>query len=114
MAKSPPSISCPHKETSPDKPLPSLPVATVRPRSPIVRRSLIDASEKPLRRSLSPSPGVRAHEEWPAILPSRPTSPNAPQTFAEKNSGHFIGMSKKHLQNSLVKEPGTHATKATK
>src|SRR5271155_3537372 len=94
------------KESSPDKPLPSLPVATVRPRSPIVRRSLIDASEKPLRKSLSPSPGVKAHEGWPAILPSQPTSPDAPRTFAEKNSGHVIGMSKEQLQDSLVKEQG--------
>ena len=115
MPKSQLTIPCPQrKESSPDKPLPSLPVATVRPRSPIVRRSLIDASEKPLRKSLSPSPGVKAHEGWPAILPSRPTSPNAPQTFAKKNFGHVIGMSKEQLQDSLVKEQGKQATKATK
>jgi hypothetical protein len=113
--KSQPTIPCPRrKESSPDKPLPSLPVVTVRPRSPIVRRSLIDASEKPLRKSLSPSLGVEAHEGWPAILPSRPTSPNAPQTFAEKNSGHVIGISKEQLQDSLVKEQGKQVTKATK
>jgi hypothetical protein len=115
MPKSPPTIPRPQrKESSPDKPLPSLPVATVRPRSPIVRRSLIDASEKPLRKSLSPSPGVKANEEWPAILPSRPTSPNAPQVFTEKTSGHVIGMSKEQLQDSLVKEQGKQAAKATK
>jgi|ERR1700722_15943091 hypothetical protein len=115
MPKSQPTIPCPqHKESSPNKPLPSLPIATIRPRSPIVQRSLIDASEKPLRKSLSPSPGVKVHEGWPAILPSRPTSPNAPQTFAEKNSSHVIGMSKEQLQDSLVKEQGKQATKATK
>ena len=102
------------KESSPDKPLPSLPVATVRPRSPIVRRSLIDASEKPLRNPLSPLSGVKAHEGWPAILPSRPTSPNAPQTFAEKNSGNVVDMSKEQLQDSLVKEQGEQAMKASK
>jgi hypothetical protein len=112
MPKSQPTIPCPQrKESSPDKPLPSLPVATVRPRSPIVRRSLIDASEKPLRKSLS---RVKAPEGWPAILPSRPTSPNAPQTFAEKNSGHVVGMSKEQLQDSLMKEQGKQAAKATK
>lgn len=115
MPKSQCAIPCPQrKESSPNKPLPSLPVVTVRPRSPIVRRSLIDAREKPLRKSLSPSPGVKAHEEWPAILPSRPTSLNAPQTFTEKNSGHVVGISKEQLQDSLVKEQGRHATKATK
>jgi hypothetical protein len=102
------------QESSPDKPLPSLPVVTVRPRSPIVRRSLIDASEKPLRKSLSPSPGVKAHEEWPAILPSRSTSTNAPRMFTDENSGHVVDMSKKQLQDSLVKEQGKHSTKATK
>jgi hypothetical protein len=70
----------------PDKPLPSLPVATVRPTSPIVRRSLIDASEKPLRKSLSPSPGVEIHEEWPAIQPSSLTSPNTLQGLAQNDS----------------------------
>src|SRR3954469_15174018 len=114
MPKSQPTIPYPErKQSSPNKPLPSLPVVTVRPSSPIVRRSLIDTSEKPLRRSSSPLPGVKAHEEWPAILPSRATSPNAQQTFAEKNSGHFIGMSKKRLQDSLAQEQGKPATKAT-
>src|SRR6202044_3082915 len=79
-----------------------------------VRRSLIDASEKPLRKSLSPSPGVKAHEEWPAILPSRSTSTNAPRMFTDENSGHVVDMSKKQLQDSLVKEQGKHSTKATK
>jgi hypothetical protein len=115
MPKSQCTIPSPQrKESPPDKPLPSLPVVTVRPRSPIVRRSLIDASEKPLRKSLSPSPGVKAHEEWPAILPSRSASSNAPQTLTDKNSGHVVGVNKKQPQDSLVKEQGKHATKATK
>jgi hypothetical protein len=115
MPKSQGTIPCPQrKESSPDKPLPSLPVVTVRPRSPIIRRSLIDASEKPLRKSLSPSPGAKAHEEWPAILPARSTSTNAPGTFTDKASSHVVGVSKKQLQDSLVKEQGKHATKATK
>jgi hypothetical protein len=58
----------------PDKPLPSLPVATIQTGSPIIRRSLIDAREKPLRRSISPSPGEKAEEEWPVLFPSRTTS----------------------------------------
>jgi hypothetical protein len=63
----------------PDKPLPSLPIATIQGRSPIVRRSLIDAREKPLRRSISPSPGEKIEEEWPALSPSRTTTPNSCQ-----------------------------------
>jgi hypothetical protein len=70
----------------PDKPLPSLPVATVQTSSPIVRRSLIDAKEKPLRRSISPCPAADRGEEWPALSPSRPTTPNAPQDMARKDS----------------------------
>ncbi|RMZ91953.1 hypothetical protein DV736_g813, partial [Chaetothyriales sp. CBS 134916] len=63
--------------TSPaEKPLPSLPVATVLGKSPIQRRSLIDATERPLRRSASlPPPGqvsAIAEEEWPALSPYRP------------------------------------------
>ena len=61
------------KQSSPDKPLPSLPVATVHHRSPVVRRSLIDAKEKPLRRSLSPS-NSDEKDEWPALQPSRTAS----------------------------------------
>ncbi|RMZ84142.1 hypothetical protein DV738_g536, partial [Chaetothyriales sp. CBS 135597] len=60
----------------PDKPLPSLPVATVVGKSPIQSRSLIDAAERPLRRSVSlPPPGQVAaelEEEWPALSPYRP------------------------------------------
>ncbi|KIV82587.1 hypothetical protein PV11_04687 [Exophiala sideris] len=54
-----------------DKPLPSLPIATVKFKSP-VRRSLIDCQERPLRRSVSPPDGGPAkEEEWPTIQPSK-------------------------------------------
>jgi hypothetical protein len=46
-----------------EKPLPSLPVATVVTKSPVHRRSLIDATERPLRRSLTPDLGHEATEE---------------------------------------------------
>jgi len=68
----------------PDKPLPSLPVATIQGGSPIVRRSLIDASEKPLRRSISPSPGEKVEEEWPALSPSRTPTPNGYQKMDQR------------------------------
>ncbi len=83
------------KPTAPDKPLPSLPVATVSRRSPIVRRSLIDASEKPLRKSLSPSPGEKAEEEWPTLSPSRPTTPNTTPEMAR-------GVSSSQTENSTA------------
>lgn len=58
-----------------DKPLPSLPIATVDTKSPLkVRRSLIDATEKPLRKSLSP----HVVEEWPALSPQKLTPASAP------------------------------------
>ncbi len=67
------------KQTPPDKSLPSLPVATFSSGSPIVRRSLIDASEKPLRTSLSPSPGEKVEEDWPPLV-SFPT--NYPEHYS--------------------------------
>ncbi|RMZ79587.1 hypothetical protein DV737_g3337, partial [Chaetothyriales sp. CBS 132003] len=73
----PGSLSAALPSTSPEeKPLPSLPVATVIGKSPIQRRSLIDATDRPLRRSASlPSPSqarATAGEEWPALSPCRP------------------------------------------
>jgi hypothetical protein len=57
-----------------DKPLPSLPIATSVTKSPVHPRSLIDATEKPLRRSASSSPGFQAVVDWPALSPLQPTS----------------------------------------
>lgn len=54
-----------------DKPLPSLPVASMKFNSP-VRRSLIDCAEKPLRRSVSSAVGgLSKQEDWPVIRPSQ-------------------------------------------
>ena len=67
------------RDSSPNKPLPSLPIAVVQPEVPIARRSLIDASEKPLRRSVTPSGSSSpapedVNSEWPALFPeTRPT-----------------------------------------
>ncbi|KAK5942460.1 hypothetical protein PMZ80_005025 [Knufia obscura] len=54
-----------------DKPLPSIPVATFVSRSPIHRRSLLDATEKPLRRSVSPG----TLEDWPTLSPIKAHEP---------------------------------------
>ena len=72
--------------TPPDKPLPSLPVATVQTGSPIVRRSLIDAGEKPLRRSISQSPGEKSEEDWPVLIPSGATTPSNIKEMAHDGS----------------------------
>lgn len=58
-----------------EKPLPSLPVATVKFQSPL-RRSLIDCTEKPLRRrSMTPPDGSDpVEEDWPAIEPTKSDS----------------------------------------
>ncbi|OQV04437.1 hypothetical protein CLAIMM_09320 [Cladophialophora immunda] len=67
----PAPLSHPRHQSPPDKPLPSLPIATVKSNSP-VRRSLIDCTERPLRRSLTPPGGGAAHQEdWPAIEPTK-------------------------------------------
>ncbi|KAI1609071.1 hypothetical protein EDD36DRAFT_482279 [Exophiala viscosa] len=86
--------------TSPkDKPLPSLPIATVKVKSP-VRRSLIDCQERPLRRSVSPPDGGPVkEEEWPTIEPSKhdempvfehsqsPVKPSLGESFIEGMRG---------------------------
>lgn len=58
-----------------DKPLPSPPVAQVTTDLLGEPRSLIDASEKPLRRASPKSP--RKEEEWPVLFPEKPTTPDA-------------------------------------
>jgi hypothetical protein len=81
----------PERPNPPDKPLPSLPVATVVTRSPIIRRSLIDAGEKLLKRSVSPSVGEMVEEEWPVLYPSRPTTPNTLQEIHNRFSNQAEG-----------------------
>ena len=59
--------------TRANKPLPSPPIAQ-DVRSPIAPpRGLIDASEKPLRRS--PSGDPQQEEDWPVLFPEKPTTP---------------------------------------
>lgn len=60
-----------------DKPLPSRPVAQVITNSPYKEgRTLIDASEKPLRRS----PGTPDEEDWPALFPTQHSASGTVQT----------------------------------
>lgn len=57
-----------------EKPLPSPPTAQLVTGSPIKEaRCLIDASEKPLRRSPPGKP--HQEEEWPVLFPEKPTTP---------------------------------------
>jgi hypothetical protein len=88
----------------PDKPLPSLPIATIQGGSPIVRRSLIDASEKPLRRSISPSPGEKALEEWPTLSPSRTTTPTSYQKMDQIDQMDHEGEEATAQSSSLQQE----------
>lgn len=83
----------PERPNLPDKPLPSLPIATIQRGSPVARRSLIDASEKPLRRSISPSPGAKVEEEWPTLFPSRTTTPNTNQEMGHEAASDPTGSS---------------------
>lgn len=90
------------KLSPPDKPLPSLPIATVQTGSPIVRRSLIDASEKPLRRSTSPSPSQNVGEEWPTLSPSQPTTPNTSEGIAH---GVWLNQAQSAMESTLRSKP---------
>ncbi len=96
------------KPNPPDKPLPSLPFATVQTQSPIVRRSLIDASDKPLRRSISPSPGEKDKQEWPALFPSRPTTPHTIQETVHDSSSKQAGSSTLNSSESNPDLAGRH------
>ena len=82
----------------PDKPLPGLPIVTVQAGSPVIRRSLIDAREKPLRRSISPAPGANADREWPVLVPTRPTTPSAVQEIPSTDP-------MKHMSKSTDTQP---------
>ena len=68
----------------PDKPLPSPPIAQ-DVRSPIAPpRGLIDASDKPLRRS--PPGDPQQQEDWPVLFPEKPTTPGTLNRMIQKNA----------------------------
>ena len=73
------------KKNSGEKPLPSPPIAQVVKVSPTKEaRSLIDASEKPLRRS---PPGMPHHEEeWPVLFPEKPKNPGTLPQMTHRDS----------------------------
>ncbi|EXJ59744.1 hypothetical protein A1O7_03891 [Cladophialophora yegresii CBS 114405] len=89
-----------------DKPLPSLPVATVKYQSP-VRRSLIDCTEKPLkRRSMTPTEVATPEEDdWPPILPTKsytnlPSYGNQSQIKPSLGESLYEGMRALDLQDN--------------
>ncbi|KAK5075567.1 hypothetical protein LTR64_001774 [Lithohypha guttulata] len=91
----PEPIKKPSLESPTEKPLPSLPVATFVPRSPVHRRSLIDAAEKPLRKAVSP--GIE--QDWPTLLPANLTEIPEPQGIGK--SAETPTMIKPSLSESL-------------
>ena len=105
---SPRSSPTPYRPSLPDKPLPSLPVATIVSKSPVQRRSLIDATERTLvRRSLSPQFGQADTEEWPALSPVRPLSSagQRPEATTIKPSvGESVIEGMRHLNLGDVEE----------
>ncbi|KAL8787205.1 MAG: hypothetical protein Q9195_007896 [Heterodermia aff. obscurata] len=74
------------KATLDAKPLPSPPVAQIVMAGPLKQnRTLIDASEKPLRRS---PPGKPQEEEvWPVLYPNRPTTPGTLRQMTPERDG---------------------------
>ena len=67
------------------KPLPSPPVAQIMTTSPLNQtRSLIDATEQPLRRS---PPGKPHEEEWPVLVPNRATTPGTLREVVQDHNG---------------------------
>ncbi|KAL9122016.1 MAG: hypothetical protein Q9187_001430 [Circinaria calcarea] len=75
-------IPTPASKVAPaNKPLPSPPIAQVLNTSPEAR-CLIDASEKPLRRSPPEHPDQ--HEDWPVLFPAKPSKPNAIRSIVQE------------------------------
>ena len=69
------------------KPLPSPPTAQMMKASPLRQnRTLIDASEKPLRRSPPGKPQEEA-ELWPVLYPNRPTTPGTLRQMTPERDG---------------------------
>ena len=93
----------PERPSPPDKPLPSLPIATVVTSPPVSHRSLIDASEKPLRTPISPSPGEKLEEEWPALFPSQPATSNTVKETVHDDSLDQTGSSACNRSTSNAK-----------
>lgn len=88
-----------------DKPLPGLPVASVKFNSP-VRTSLIDCAEKPLRRPvLSAVGGLSKQEDWPVIRPSQgKVMPSLGESVIEKMKNlnlndHYDGTNADQIAN---------------
>ncbi|KAL8827849.1 MAG: hypothetical protein Q9170_006849 [Blastenia crenularia] len=106
-----------------NKPLPSPPIAQIKSDHLEEPRSLIDASEKPLRRT-SPKSSQNG-EDWPVLFPQKPTSPDAiremsqsaplkPTYNASQDHERYPllrgsnSMATDFQQKSLTKVPSTH------
>ena len=103
--------------SSAEKPLPNPPVAQIISESTLQTRSLIDASERPLRRSPPGNPHL--HEEWPVLFPAKPTAANSLRhsaqsgdvTVLEKPAPRLIEASEPHASlMALEKDELTRST----
>ena len=90
MDRTPDSASRHPTKVSPnDKPLPAPPFAQVVTNSPGKPRiTLIDATEKPLRRSPTGTP--EAQEEWPTLEPQRAVSRNSVQDVMRETGSQLL------------------------
>ena len=89
VSDNPPSTKKPIQKVSPnDKPLPSPPVAQLYTSNEYNEsKSLIDASDKPLR--LSPT-GMSEHkQDWPVLQPRRPASPGTLQEMLRETGSQL-------------------------
>ncbi|KAI9877477.1 MAG: hypothetical protein M1830_003802 [Pleopsidium flavum] len=88
-----------------EKPLPSPPMAQIITTSPVKEtRTLIDASEKPLRRSPPGKP--QQEEDWPVLFPEKPTTPGTLQEMARQEGPYPL------MQSSSTKDQQRHPVRA--
>ena len=85
LPDTPPKNDVATKALPSEKPLPTPPLAQVITGSPIKEaRCLVDATEKPLRRSPPGKP--HKEEEWPVLFPEKPTTPGTLREMHSQDS----------------------------
>ncbi|KAI9794007.1 MAG: hypothetical protein M1816_006632 [Peltula sp. TS41687] len=125
--EAPPTVDrpCRNKALPTNKPLPSPPAALISQDEQSGSRSLVDASERPLRRTPVGKP--TALEDWPTIFPEKASTPTGQHatnlderypklsstTFDQPNTANTptVGVQRKPLHNNLGAGVNTYRRK---
>ena len=114
---SPSSSSSSEKTLPTDKPLPNPPVVQVNSYNPLdMSRNILDATEKPLRRS-PPGKAAKGEEEWPVLFPEKRITSTTSQVLAKKpntegNPDRFPRLPSTAPREQKLAEDGTMGTRS--